>query len=68
MPFALNIYNSSRFSKMDVDKIFKNLKDFCVVYIDDILVFSKTMEEYKKHLKVVCEKIKNKKYVESIVL
>ena len=44
------------------------LKDFCVVYIDDILVFSKTMEEYKKHLKVVCEKIKNKKYVESIVL
>lgn len=39
-----------------MDTIFKDLKDCCVVYIDDILVFSKTREEHKKHLKLLCEK------------
>ncbi|GMQ09816.1 hypothetical protein CsSME_00053067 [Camellia sinensis var. sinensis] len=39
-----------------MDTIFKDLKDCCVVYNDDILVFSKTKEEHKKHLKLFCEK------------
>jgi arabinogalactan endo-1,4-beta-galactosidase len=39
-----------------MDKILRDLKDFCVVYIDNILVFSKTIEEHKKHLKIICEK------------
>ncbi|XP_004289412.1 PREDICTED: enzymatic polyprotein-like [Fragaria vesca subsp. vesca] len=33
-----------------MDNIFKHVADFCVVYIDDILVFSKTKEEHMKHL------------------
>jgi hypothetical protein len=24
--------------------------DFCIVYLDDILVFSRTQEEYEEHL------------------
>ena len=33
-----------------MDKIFKDLKDFCVVYIDDILLFFKQLKNiiYKK--------------------
>ena len=37
-----------------MDSIFNDLKDFCVVYVDDILVFSRTREEHKKHLKIIC--------------
>ena len=55
MPFRLNIVPQD-FQRW-MDKIFKDLKDFCVVYMDDILVFSKKMEEHKKHLKVFCQKI-----------
>ncbi|PIN05277.1 DNA-directed DNA polymerase [Handroanthus impetiginosus] len=36
-----------------MDKIFKNLKNFCLVYINDILIFSKILEEHKKHLEIV---------------
>ena len=30
--------------------------DFCVVYLDDILVFSKTKEDHNQHLKLVMER------------
>jgi hypothetical protein len=33
--------------------------NFCVVYIDDILAFSKTLEEHKKRLKIYCQFQKN---------
>ena len=39
-----------------MDEIFKELKKFCIVYIDDILVFSKRRKEHKHHLKIVCDK------------
>ena len=29
--------------------------DFCVIYLDDILIFSKSEEEHQKHLKLVIE-------------
>ena len=54
MPFGLNI--APQVFQRWMDKIFKDLKFFCVVYIDDILVFYKTIEEHKKHLKIICEK------------
>ena len=37
MPFRLNIVPQD--FQRSMDKIFKEFKDFCVVYIDDILVF-----------------------------
>ncbi|PIN03972.1 DNA-directed DNA polymerase [Handroanthus impetiginosus] len=36
-----------------MDGIFKGLRDFCLVYIDNVLIFSKTLEEHKKHLEIV---------------
>jgi len=32
--------------------------DFCIVYLDDILVFSKTQEEHKEHLQRICERLR----------
>ena len=29
------------------------LDDFIIIYIDDILVYSKNMEEHEKHLEIV---------------
>jgi hypothetical protein len=40
------------------------LDRFVVIFIDDILVFSKTMEEHEEHLRVVLEKLRsNQLYV-----
>src|SRR5205809_3735172 len=35
--------------------------DFCVVYLDDILVFSKIKEEHYKHLELVIEHLQQVK-------
>ena len=32
--------------------------DFCIVYLDDILVFSRTKEEHAEHLQSVCERLR----------
>nr|XP_011463620.1 PREDICTED: uncharacterized protein LOC105351333 [Fragaria vesca subsp. vesca] len=58
MPFGLKQAPSIFQRKMD--DIFKPYADFCIVYIDDILVFSKTMNEHLKHLEQVCKLIVQK--------
>lgn len=54
MPFGLNI--APQIFQRWMDSIFKDLKDFCVVYIDDILIFSKNREDHKRHLQILCSK------------
>jgi hypothetical protein len=34
------------------------LNEFCVVYLDDILIYSKTTEEYTQHLRLVIERLR----------
>ena len=42
---------------------YKYLDDFVIIYIDDILVYSKTAEEYAEHLEKVFQKLRlNKLY------
>jgi hypothetical protein len=43
-----------------MNKVFmKYLDKFVVVFIDDILIFSKTEEEHEKHLRMVLEKLRS---------
>ena len=42
-----------------MNKVFMEYLDkFVVVFIDDILVFSKSEEEYMEHLRLVLEKLR----------
>ena len=47
-----------------MNRVFKEYLDkFVIVFIDDILVYSRTMEEHELHLKILLEKLrKNKLY------
>jgi hypothetical protein len=43
-----------------MNKVFMEYLDkFIMVFIDDILIFSKTEEEHKKHLRLVLEKLRS---------
>jgi hypothetical protein len=45
-----------------MNKVFMEYLDkFVVVFIDDILLFSKTEEENEKHLRLVLEKLRSNK-------
>ena len=37
----------------------KYLDNFVVVFIDDILIYSKTEEEHKEHLKIVLQELRD---------
>lgn len=40
-------------------EIFNEFLDkFVIIYIDDILIYSKTLEEHEKHLELALEKLR----------
>ena len=45
-----------------INRVFEEYLDkFVIVFIDDILVYSSTMEEHELHLKIVLEKLREKR-------
>ena len=57
MLFGLTNYPTYFMSMMN--KVFMEFLDkFVVVFIDDILVYSKNEEEHKEHLRLVLEKLR----------
>ena len=45
-----------------MNRMFKEYLDkFVIVFIDDILVYSRTMEEHELHLKIVLERFREKR-------
>jgi hypothetical protein len=60
MSFGLT--NTPAYFMYLMNKVFMEYLDkFVVVFIDDILVFSKTEEEHEKHLRLVLEKLRSNK-------
>jgi hypothetical protein len=58
MSFSLT--NAPAYFTYLMNKVFMEYLDkFVVVFIDNILIFSKTEEEYKKHLRLVLEKLRS---------
>ena len=57
MPFGLK--NAPATFQRLMNYVFKDLLDVCVlVYLDDILIFSKTREEHLKHIRIVFERLR----------
>jgi hypothetical protein len=58
MSFGLT--NAPAYFMYLMNKVFMEYLDkFVVVFIDDILIFSKTEEEHEKHLRIVLEKLRS---------
>ena len=47
--------NTSSYVQREIDNIFREFKEFCRVYIDDIIIFSKTLNEHIEHFHKIFE-------------
>ncbi len=47
------INDSALFQQYINDVLWNFLNDFCQVYLDDILIYSKTQQEHKQHVKMI---------------
>jgi hypothetical protein len=57
---SFGLTNTPAYFMYPMNKVFMEYLDkFIVVFIDDILVFSKTEEKHKKHLRLVLEKLRS---------
>ena len=55
---SLGLTNTPAYFMSMMNKVFMEFLDnFVVVFIDDILVYSKNEEEHKEHLRLVLEKL-----------
>ena len=60
MPFDLTNVPTAFMDLMN--RVFSDYLDkFVIVFIDDILIYSKSHEEYKRHLKLVLERLRERK-------
>jgi hypothetical protein len=56
---SFGLTNASTYFMNMMNKVFMDELDKCViVFIDDILVFSKTVEEHEEHLRIVLGKLR----------
>ena len=56
----MGLTNSPAVFQAYINKALRGLVDeSCIVYLDDILVFSKTKEEHDQHLQRVCERLRD---------
>jgi hypothetical protein len=57
---SFGLTNAPAYFMYLMNKVFMEYLDkFVVVFIDDILIFSKMEEEYEKHLRMVLEKLRS---------
>jgi transposase InsO family protein len=58
MPFGLTNAPAT-FQNLMNDVLRDFLDDFAIVYLDDILIFSKTIDEHKRHVRLVLERLRD---------
>ena len=65
-PLGMFTFSYSYFGRCNAGEMFQRLMDsiigdlpFCVVYTDDILIFSKSKKEYLKHIHKVLQRLQN---------
>ena len=64
MPFGLT--NAPTILNLLMDRVFHKYHSFIGVFFDDIIVYSKTLEEHKEHLSKVFQELQEHKlYVNS---
>ena len=61
MPFGLT-NASAIFCNLMNDVLFDYLNAFVVVYLDDIVVYSKTLTEHEKYLRLVFQRLRENKF------
>ena len=59
MPFGL--YNAPATFQRTMKLVLQDFRNFCLVYIDDIVIFSKNLTEHLKHLSLVLERLRQQK-------
>ena len=59
MPFSL--VNALAILQHMMQEVFADLEEYCTVYIDDILFYSRMWEEHLKHLRAVLERLRQHK-------
>jgi len=57
MPFGLRNAPAT-FSRL-VSKLVMGCELFCLVYLDDVLIFSKTWSDHMKHLHIVFQRVRS---------
>jgi len=57
MPMGLT-NASATFQRMMESILRPYLLDFCMVYLDDVIIYSKTPEEHRKHVMLVLQKLR----------
>jgi hypothetical protein len=59
MVVSFGLTNAPAYFMNMMNKVFmEELDKFVVVFIDDILIYSKTTEEHEKHLRIVLDKLR----------
>jgi hypothetical protein len=60
LQMSFGLTNAPAYFMYLMNKVFmENLDRFVIVFIDNILVFSKAMEEHEEHLRLVLEKLRS---------
>src|SRR6266498_1280991 len=58
MPFGL-VNALATFQRLMNDVLKDYLRKFCLVYLDDIIIYSKTLKDYKRHVRKVLQAIRS---------
>ena len=58
---AFGLCNAPATFQRTMNLILSDLRDFCLVYIDDIVVFSRNLQEHLQHLCTVLQRLREQK-------